>query len=404
MVACFINLCFRHGIRGMRFPGKAGLMLLVVLAWGTGLSFSIDLNVSLYHDNLVQSLLFTVVEGHYRAIWDGGEGVPCRAGCSWYLMHRNDSLYFRDPQGNWHRSSGIRFVAKDPSVFCLKPASPVLDSREYTGDLNVGISMKSLLILNSIGLEPYVMGVTESEAGPACPLEYYKVQAVMCRTFALKNFNRHLEEGFNLCDGIHCQVYKGRNVWNEDVEIGTEVTDGLVLCDEDSVLINPVYHSNSGGETRGAEKAWLKEEPYLRPVLDPFSVGQKNAVWERSMQVRDWLMYLLSYGIRFPEKADTSELEMHMKHRQDYYRVLGDSIPVADIRDDFNYRSDFFDVLVDGDRVRIQGRGYGHGVGLSQEGAIEMARRRYHYTAILKTYYYGVQIIPWFDVKELFSH
>ena len=65
---------------------------------------------------------------------------------------------------------------------------------------------------------------------------------------------RHLEEGFNLCDGVHCQAYKGRHIWNEDVEIGTEVTSGLVICDLDTVLINPVYHSNSGGETVGLRR------------------------------------------------------------------------------------------------------------------------------------------------------
>jgi stage II sporulation protein D len=199
-------------------------------------------------------------------------------------------------------------------------------------------------------------------------------------------------------------VYKGRHVWNEDVEIGTEVTDGLVISVDDTLLINPVYHSNSGGETRGAEKVWLKGESYLRPVLDPFSIGQRNASWERSMHVSDWIHYLYSYGIPFPEKADTSELEMRMKHRREYYRVFDDSIAVRSIREDFDYRSDFFNVLLDGDMVRIRGRGYGHGVGLSQEGATEMARRRYHYTAILNYYYHGIQIVPWFSLKALFSH
>jgi stage II sporulation protein D len=379
------------------------LSLLILLLLRAGSLFSIDLKVGLFHDYLVQSALFTVVEGRYTASWEGAEHVACEQGSSWFILHRDDSLYFRDPRGNWHTSRGIRFAADGPGVFSLKPADPAMDTREYNGELRVGISMKSLQMINSIDLERYVMGVVESEAGPSCPLEYYKVQAVICRTFALKNIDRHKEEGFNLCDGVHCQSYRGRNIWNEDVEIGTEVTDGLVLCDEDTVLINPVFHANSGGETRGAGKAWLKEEPYLQPVLDPFSVGQPNATWERSMQVRDWIMYLLSYGIRFPEKADTAALEMHMKHRQDYYRVFGDSIPVAGIRDDFSYRSEFFDVLVEGNMIRIKGKGYGHGVGLSQEGAMEMARRRYHYTAILNYYYYGILIIPYFEVKELFS-
>ena len=76
------------------------------------------------------------------------------------------------------------------------------------------------------------------------------------------------------------------------------------------------------------------------------------------MQVRDWIHYLFSYYIPFPEGADTSGLEMHLEHRREFYRVFDDSLAVSVIRDDFSYRSDFFDVLVEGDRVRIMGRGY----------------------------------------------
>jgi stage II sporulation protein D len=111
-------------------------------------------------------------------------------------------------------------------------------------------------------------------------------------------------------------------------------------------------------------------------------------------------MYLLSYGIVLPEKADTTALEMRMTHRELYYHVLDDSIPVGKIRQDFRYRSSFFDVILDGEMIRVKGRGYGHGVGLSQEGAMEMARRRYHYTAILNYYYHGILIVPSFYLEK----
>lgn len=388
----------------MRFVTLPYLVLLLILLIRAGTAPALDISVGLHNDHLVQSVLFTVVEGRYRAEGEGIEAFQCAPGSSTYILRRDDLLYIRDPRGEWLSATEIRFTAGENAVFSLKPTDPVVGSREYYGSLHIGISLKSLRLINTLDLESYVMGVTETEAGPDCPLEYYKVQAILCRTFTLKNLDRHSEEGFNLCDGVHCQAYKGRNLWNEDVEIGTEVTAGLVVCDEDTALINPVYHANSGGETRGAEKVWLKGEPYLRPVLDPFSLGQRNASWERSMHTRDWIMYLLSFGIHFPPKADTSALEMRLRHRQDYYRVFGDSIPVSQIRDDFSYRSDFFDVILDGDMIRIKGRGYGHGVGLSQEGAIEMARRNYHYTAILNYYYHRILILPYFSVKELFSH
>jgi len=377
--------------------------MVLLLSW-TAPASSLDLKISLHNDHMVKSVLFTVVEGYYRVSAEGMKAVNCSPGDSWYILLREEGLYARDHRGKWSSYTEIQFEAPDESsIFSLKPGEPVMDSREYKGGLELGVYLKSLSLINVINLETYIMGVSETEGGPNLSLEYYKVQAILCRTFAIKNIERHEEEGFNLCDGVHCQAYKGRNVWNEDVEIGTEVTSGLVLSDEDSVLINPVYHSNSGGETQGAEKVWLRGESYLKPVLDPFSVGQMNSTWERNIQVRDWIYYLLSYNINFPEDADTSALGMKQYHRKEYYRVMEDSIAVSSIREDFNYRSDFFDIQVDGDMIRIKGKGYGHGVGLSQEGAIEMASRRYHYTAILNYYYHEILILPYFILKPLFS-
>lgn len=379
--------------------------IYICLAFRTAPLMAFDLSVSLYNDEMIRSVLLNIVEGQFRVVLEDGNAMAGLPGDSWYILIREDSLYARDPAGDWQHVRGMEvFPLEEGSVFSLKPAYPVLDARVYHGALRVGMGMKSLQLVNSIDLETYIMGVVETEAGPLCPLEYYKVQAILCRTFALRNLERHREEGFNLCDGVHCQSYKGRHIWNEDVEIGTEVTNGLVLSINDTTLINPVYHSNSGGETRGAEKVWLKSESYLRPVLDPFSLGQKNARWERRISLRDWSNYLRSYGVRVPEDAEDWDFEMRLKHRRDFYRVFGDSIPVISIRKDFDYRSDYFDVLVEEDMILIRGRGYGHGVGLSQEGAMEMAGRRYHYTAILHYYYHGIRIVPYFDLKPLFSH
>jgi stage II sporulation protein D len=288
----------------------------------------------------------------------------------------------------------LTFSAPDEyAYFKLKPAYPVLDSREYLSDLQVEISMDNLLMVNKIDIENYIMGVVETEAGRRCELEYYKVQAILSRTYAYKNMDRHESEGFHLCDAVHCQAYKGRNIWNEDVEIGTEVTEGLVLVDQDSALISATYHANSGGETRGAEDIWLTDKPYLRPVLDPFSLNQPGARWKKSIPVEEWIRYLRDKRIFVGELHDTSVLEMPIAHRQEYYLFGPDSLPLSVIRDDYGLRSDFFGVNLSGDQIVLDGRGFGHGVGLSQEGAMEMARKGYRYTAILHYYYDQIQII-----------
>jgi stage II sporulation protein D len=195
---------------------------------------------------------------------------------------------------------------------------------------------------------------------------------------------------------VHCQAYIGRHLWNEDVEISGEVTDGLVLTDPDSVLLNAAYHSNSGGETRGSGQVWLKEESYLKPVLDRFSLGQSNSRWEKRIPIAEWISYLSRYNILEEDFTDTASLELVQEHRQQVYCPDRDTLMLSDIRRDWQLRSDFFDIVRNGDDLILQGRGYGHGVGLSQEGAMHMARRGYHYTEILNYYYHDIRIVkPW---------
>ena len=364
-------------------------------------AFPLDISVSLFHEKLVHAVLFSAHKGDYSVVEGDTTLGNCPEGESWYILNDGNLIMVRDHSGHWHSVQQLSFTGKgEDRYFGLKPVHPSLPSREYMHDLHIGIEMKSLLMLNHINLEKYIMGVTESEAGPGCELEYYKVQAILCRTFTLKNIYRHETEGFHLCDGIHCQAYNGRHLWNEDVEIGDEVTNGLVLTDPDSVLLNAVYHSNSGGETRGSEQVWLKKESYLKPVLDRFSLGQPNAGWEKRMSVAEWISYLYERGILEEDFADTASLELSLEHRQQAYCPVSDTLNLSDIREDWSLRSDFFNIIREGNDIILKGRGYGHGVGLSQEGAMTMARMGYHYTEILNYYYHDIRIVHFLDLED----
>ena len=374
------------------------VFLMLALA---GKAFSLDVSVSLFHEQRVRAVLFTAHGGDYDVMEGDSLLGSCRRGESWYLLKDKGQVLARNHNGVWLNAGKLIFRGRgQESFFGLKPADPAQSSREYMDDLHIEMGMEGLLMLNRIDMEKYIPGVTETEAGAGCELEYYKVQAILCRTYALKNIARHETEGFHLCDGVHCQAYQGRHLWNEDVEIGTEVTDGLVLTGPDSVLLNAAYHSNSGGETRGAEQVWLKEETYLKPILDRFSPGQPNALWEKRILLADWLAYLDAKGILPGELADTTALGLVMEHRQRYYCPFGDSLLLSEIRRDWDLRSDFFNITRSGMDLLLKGRGYGHGVGLSQEGAMHMARRGYHYTEILNYYYHDIRILHYLVLED----
>ena len=188
------------------------------------------------------------------------------------------------------------------------------------------------------------------------------------------------------------------------MEIGGEVTNRLVITNPDSVLLDAVYHSNSGGETRGSEQVWLKGESYLKSVLDRFSLDQPNASWEKRIPIAEWISYLSGRGMLEENFKDTASLELTVEHRQKSYFPAGNELNLSDIREDWGLRSDFFNIIREGDDFILKGRGYGHGVGLSQEGAMHMARRGYHYSEILNYYYHDILIVryPALEDRNIF--
>jgi len=294
---------------------------------------------------------------------------------------KNGSLWIRDGKGEWYSSSSATFRAtNDNAILRIKPVSPVMEGREYYGHLEVNIVFNRLQLINIIDLERYLMGVVETEVGPVAPLELYKVQAIICRTYAIRNIERHKYEGYHLCDDTHCQAYKGRNRWSEDLEIAVEVTNGMILIDMDSIPIMAVFHSNSGGETQAADQIWLVNQSYLKPILDPFSTGMPHARWYKRIATAEWLQYLMEKDIQIPDNQDPGDLAANQVHRKKYYYAGNDSIRYAKIREDWELMSDFFSMKYSDGYFIMDGKGYGHGVGLSQEGAINMARKGYHYT------------------------
>jgi stage II sporulation protein D len=313
-----------------------------------------------------------------------------------FLRLYGNALWLRKKDFTWLQVQDLLLIpGSDQSTIRLKPAEPILSDREYLGKIEIQLTHGHIEVINILDLEIYIMGVLEAEAGPVAPDDFYKAQAIICRTYTIKNFEKHMSEGYNLCDDVHCQAYKGMHHWNEDIEIAVEVTEGLIITDADSVPINAAFHSNSGGETQGSEKIWLNETPYLKAVLDPFSIGQPNDRWQMEISAEKWLDYLRENGFIISKKPDYKKYETIQQHRSRYYQVDKDKIECKKIRDDWNLKSTFFSVLYNEGSFLLKGKGYGHGVGLSQEGAMNMARKGYHYTEILNFYYYDIYLIDY---------
>ena len=205
-----------------------------------------------------------------------------------------------------------------------------------------------------------------------------------------KHFSRHLIDRYNLCDNTHCQAFNGISA---DTLINRAALEsrGLVVLDRDSILIISAFHSNCGGETSTSQDVWLSGYLYLTKVTDPYCIKSPGATWRKSIPYSDWEAYLKKSG--FEAAGSTSpSYNFQQITRQDAYTIGSFSLPFRQIRNDLNLRSTFFSVMNDGDSITFIGRGYGHGVGLCQEGAMVMAAKGFKFSDIIGFYYSDVII------------
>ncbi len=286
--------------------------------------------------------------------------------------------------------SNISFIANDTAcILCLNPRK--LKHRTYEGNLLVSVNRNGkLLLINDVEFETYIAGVVQSEIY-GDKSDIFRVQAIISRTWALKNIRKHASEGYNFCDQVHCQAYLNRCV-RPDIMLGTMQSSGMTIVDENGQLIETPFHANSGGETANSEDVWRSAVPYLRSVPDTFSYHMKQSEWVKVITEDKWLNYFASkHKIDTTNDSIRNEL-LSFSQSTRKKRICG--IPLTRIRNDFQLRSTFFSVLYDSSshRITLSGHGFGHGVGLSQEGTIRMVNLGISYDSIIRHYYSGALI------------
>jgi len=268
----------------------------------------------------------------------------------------------------------------------------------YSGDLRCIPDMATLLFINTCDIESYVAGVVRAEGGNGKRAEYFRTQAIIARTYTYRHFNRHALDRYNLCDDTHCQVYNGLS-YDSLINRAVEDTRGTVIVSPDSNLIISAFHSNCGGETSPSGYAWGSSEPYLVEVKDPYCLKSRNSTWTREITLDRWVAMLKKNG--YSGRTDSSAVfESVQPGRTQNYLVGKFSVPFTTIRKDLDLRSAWFSVFGEGDTIRLEGRGYGHGVGLCQEGAMVMASRGMTCLQIISFYYPGVRLLKIADAKK----
>ncbi len=377
---------------------KIILSLLIVCA--SGQLFSQAVRIGLFQNHQLNSVSFTINEGRYAIYADDEFYSIYKKNTTFYLTRKLNKFLLRDKKNQIGEFKKIEFRSdSEDGMISVKPVNPSLQTRQYDDDILISSRNNRMIVINKTEMEKYIAGVIEAEGGAKAEPEYYKAQAVLIRTYAIKNMYRHSEDGFNLCDEVHCQAFKGKSLMNDNIYLAAKSTEGKVIIDQDSNLIMSPFHANCGGTTCRAGMYWQKDLPYLLSVKDPFCTQRNNATWSLEIDKKLWNNYLIGKGYT-QEEINRFQPKMNPDERIKNIPVAeGKTITTREIREDFKLKSAFFTIEINPSKVIFHGKGYGHGIGLCQEGAMEMAKVGYSWLDIIHFYFTGVNIVDYRDLE-----
>ncbi len=295
-------------------------------------------------------------------------------------------------------------IASTAGYFFARPnvGQPALAvPRRYSGAIKVYVTGKELCLINIAPVEDYLAGVLAAEM-PKAGTAALQAQAVVARTYMIKNWRRHQKDNYQFCDLTHCQVYKGNENCTDQVKQAiTNTTDEILVYQQES--IEAYYSSTCGGRTADDNGVWAnqKDQPYLTSRADSnFCANSPHYRWRAKISA-DSLHQIWQRRLGEPINAITIS-KKGSDGRVRELALMGHSLHLI-TGEDFRavicrvlgwntLKSTAFDLRIEKNVYIFTGRGLGHGLGLCQFGAMEMARRGFSYREILRHYFPGVEL------------
>lgn len=334
---------------------------------------------------------------------------------------------------------------KDNDPYLLK-----VNGKRYRNYIEIRrYSDSDLTLINILNIEQYLYGVVPAEIEADAPLEAIKAQAVAARTYTYRNLNRYDKWGFDLTDTVSSQVYNGYDVERTTTNRAVDETRGKKMMYNGN-LAHVYYFASSGGMTANVKEVWGSEIPYLVSVPDPYeSETSRNYIWEKTLTSEEIKKILFISGVEIGDIVSVSAEKYSSSGRVTELRITGTRGSVTyytqDTRMIFSLNSQKYTIqsagnivvkasdgtlktiALDGrnvvsksgvsklsskstvvavigsgnsvkkvnmssDAYTFSGKGWGHGVGMSQEGAKGFARQGYNYEQILKHYFQGISV------------
>ena len=286
---------------------------------------------------------------------------------------------------------------KAAQTIVVQPVKATLEwnNNTYCGSFYIlPTENKQFSIIEYVSLEEYLHGVLPYEMSPSWPLEALKAQAVAARTYTLKSLGTLKNKPFDLYSDVRSQVYRGTGKRYENVTRAVDETKGQVLTYQDKMFYT-YYHANCGGSTDDVS-SWHFSTKSIKPLSGAsckFDSHSKSYTWNMTVPSSKVEQYARTVGL----KGTLKSIKIVRKTGTGRATNLtittskgSKTVPCGQFRLATGIRSCKITRLsVTTKGVQFSGKGYGHGIGMCQDGAYGMAKQNYNYQQILKHYYPG---------------
>ncbi|OAS82855.1 SpoIID/LytB domain-containing protein [Metabacillus litoralis] len=370
-----------------------------------------------------------VLEGGYQTL---DPTLSLKEGVDYHVTVKNDSLYLQG-EGKEQKINGPLVII--PETYDHDHAIYV-NNRPYLGAMEFRIEENVIRPINQLPIEDYLKGVVPFEVFPSWHQEALKAQSLAARTYAYSHTKDEMD------DTIHFQVYGGYN-WNENTTKAVEETNSEVIT-FDNHLIDAFYSASNGGVTENNTHVWggkamsyfpIKKDPFdpthpweftiHRTQISMNDINWDNSNWwddvkekdeEITLSMKKWLQnngYPGDIKIVSIPRLELSEQQLNSKrtdkgsitveflHRLIDGTVLFEQFTLDDVKlnqirpmiGGNQFKSYLISSLeCNEDTYTMKGKGYGHGVGMSQWGANFMGESGKTYKEIIQFYYPGTLI------------
>jgi stage II sporulation protein D len=313
----------------------------------------------------------------------------------------------------WH----LPFLFAVLSASCSAPATratlPSARAQE-PASIRVGVKEGNRITIRKVPLETYVQATILSEFAPpsgepAVIERMLEVQAVIGRTYAIAHLNRHGSDGFDVCATTHCQLFDPSRLttsrWAPQAAEAIKRTTATVLWYGGGPA-DALFHADCGGRTSRADEVWTGAgRPYLVSLTDDGPATGSHATWRYETSEAALVAALNKdprtnvgatlRGIQVLERDEAGRAERIALHGASERIVRGEELRdvLSQTFGPRSIKSTWFEIQRNGRSFSFEGRGFGHGVGLCQAGALARVRAGTNVAAVLQQYFPGTKLI-----------